>query len=123
LEKLIVTFPALALRLVLENLSCPDGSALSASPLLAPDPLELAVGAGVDAVEALAAELELELEPPQAPRPMATAAVATTSEGSLGTVEDLLVRLLNEASGMRAVRPAHVERHRPTPNASRRGRQ
>jgi hypothetical protein len=91
LAKVIVTAPALALSVVLENLSWPDGSALSASDPLAPvaplagDAVDVAGALELLLAGGLELELELELEPPQAPRPMAKAAVANMNAGSLDT--------------------------------------
>lgn len=86
LAKLIVTVPALALSVVLENLSWPDGSALTASGPLPPvAALAVEVAGALELLLADGVELELELEPPQAPRPMATAAVAKMSAGSFDT--------------------------------------
>ena len=87
--KLIVTVPALAVSVLLVNFNAPDGSAATASELLAAlDELEDVAGA-LDAVEVLAGVLLDELagvllllpplEPPHALRPSARAATASVS--------------------------------------------
>jgi hypothetical protein len=101
----IVTLPAFAVSVLWLNLSWPEGSAAMASrppaALAPPDAdvvCELEVAGVLDELElvlldaGLAEELLL-LEPPQAPRPSANAAVASVMVGILRTVL-LAVRLI-----------------------------
>ena len=83
---LIVTVPALACSELVVNLSWPLGSAATASDPPAAPPVVLAalevleaLDAGAEVAVELAAEVELLLELPQAPRPTARTVAPTTS--------------------------------------------